>query len=142
MTSSFIDTELLREEFDIDDDIDDAELFNAEYVVLQRYIEPTPTDNNALGTFPQLSIANLRPRLRGFVGTISDPDIDEMDDLLVYAIRQTIANYLDYEQSNVDDISSVSQGNQSISYRDRGKHTAYIYRPLRIYDNRDRHHYL
>lgn len=142
MTSSFIDTDLLRDQFDIDDNVDDAQLFNAEYVVLQRYIEPTPTDNNALGTFPQLSVANLKPRLRGFVGTISDPDIDEMDDVLVYSIRQTISNYINYND-RATKIKKVEQGEQSVTYQNNVQsRTISIYRPLRIYDNRDRHHYL
>lgn len=133
--SNFFNADILKEDFDIQD-FSDSVIKRSEFLVLQRYID-TSSNNPQLGVFPQLSISTFRPRLKGFVGTIDNPQIDEMDDTLVYAIRQTIANHLDYEENNVDDIDSVKQGDQRISYRDKSTDTAYIYKPLRIFDNRE-----
>jgi len=134
--SNFFNTETLKEEFNISD-FSDSVTSEAEYLVLQRYID-TSSSNPQLGVFPQLSISTFRPRLKGFVGTIDNPQIDDMDDTLVFAIRQTIANYLDYEKNNVDGISVVKQGDQRINYNDnKTTDTSGIYKPLRIFDNRE-----
>lgn len=137
---AFFTSQQLKEDFDIDQYSDEL-ISNAEFDVLSRYVQPTQTSHLPIGTFSEQPFVYLHPKLRGYAGTINEPNLDIMDDQLIYNIRRVVASYIVLmEEGNrtPTNVDSISQGDQSISYNGGDPQLKNVYQPLQIYDDRGR----
>lgn len=130
-------------------DIDEQRVAIAEFDVLSYYT-PHPNDfSNVVypNYFPAFERPIfLQPQLRGWRGaSLDEPDLEQMDDLLVLQIRRAICDRFNTnEAEEVDDsIDSISQGDQSISYdRSSATETLGFTKHLRKFDDRTPHSFL
>jgi hypothetical protein len=66
------------------------------------------------------------------------PDVQEMPDDLVDRLRTSISLLVRYwhKLEDIEEVESISQGNESVSFRDRPQVPSSAFAPLRPYDER------
>lgn len=109
-------------------------LDKAERKVIGRYRETRPHTDNYIGE------AHLESnvRLDGWIeDDQSDPDLQEMDEDLLDALRESISRIVEFWVERPDPhVKSESQGARSVSYREKDL-PADVYAPLRPFDDRE-----
>lgn len=74
---------------------------------------------------------------------VGDPDIDQMSDQLLDALRITIARLYEYEERRDTDIVEIAQGQRRIRYSDTTRGRArQLFRLLVPYNVKPAHTYL
>ena len=114
------------------------QIYQAELDVLSYFLDEEPREA-PVGTFSQFPVVSRRPQLSGFVGTIETPEIAEMDQPLIEAIKRAIVNVF---QSRDEDpnIESLREGDRTVEFKTSAQKKNL--KGLMIYDNRESFTYL
>lgn len=114
----------------------DLMVVRAENKILDRYREVRP-DEQVADYFGE-SIEGPTVQLHGWLEEEQDnPDLDAMEDELVFALRDATARIVEFWVSKPDQhVESRSQGARSASFRDKDLPSS-VYAPLRPYDERE-----
>lgn len=113
-------------------------LYQSEIEVLTYFIEEEPAEQ-PLGAFAAFPVALGRPQLKGYVGTVETPEINEMDQPLIEAIKQSIVNVFESKDEKMN-IKRLQQGDRTVVFKDTL--TKRDLKPLMIYDSRSSFTYL
>lgn len=111
----------------------------AERKVINRYRE---TDNRRDDLILDAHYG-VDVRLDGYVEDEGQVDLEESDDGLIDALRATVAAIVEFWTDKPDasaHVDSMSQGDRSVSYRDKALPSS-VYAPLQPYDERRRFHF-
>lgn len=104
----------------------------AEQKVLGRYREVDNTRDLILEAHYDADV-----RLDGYVeNDDGDPDLDQMDEELLFALRDSIARIVEFWAAKPDEhVARLDQGDRRVDFRDKDL-DASVYAPLRRFDER------
>lgn len=116
----------------------DLMVVRAENKVIDRYREVRPNDH--VDDFFGGSIEGHDVQLDGWrEDDNGDPDVAEMDEDLLFALRDTISRIVEHEVQKPEEAEHVSrkvQGARQVDFRDKDLPRS-VYAPLRPFDERD-----
>ena len=113
-------------------------LYQAEVKVLTYFIDEGPQTTGP-GIFDAFPVLPTRPQLKGFVGTIRNPELMEMDELLIEAIKESIANVFARQDDDAN-IRRLEEGDRTVVFKTSLQKKDL--RPLMVHDGREPFTYL